>query len=149
MKALRFCAGLLTMVMALYFSVGCENNDQRKEPVSPPTAEKPSAPEDLEKDTKSFTGVVRYFEGLAGIGGEGVPGGYILEGIFQEPVLIRQPYGPEYLYLNDLKKDEILKKHLGKTVRVIGDIDYISVGGVETPLRHYPVIKIIRIEEIQ
>lgn len=50
MKDLRFCAGLLTVVMAFYSLAGCDRNDQQIEPVKPPTAEKPSETGDLEKE---------------------------------------------------------------------------------------------------
>ncbi|KPK98342.1 MAG: hypothetical protein AMK75_07055 [Planctomycetes bacterium SM23_65] len=98
------------------------------------------------------------------IGGETDPYGYVLKGDHQQamhkyltcPGLTKEdrkklaPLVGKRLYLRmdgSLSGHE-LKAYVGRKVHVTGTLDALSAGGVETPLRHFPVLDVVEMKEV-
>lgn len=87
----------------------------------------------------ALTGNVVFFEGGMAIGGEAPPSGFTLRTDQYRHLYLRQHGQLEAAAVRALE---------GELVRVKGRVGAIRVGGVETPLRFYPVLEIDTIERV-
>ncbi len=87
----------------------------------------------------TVTGNVVFFEGGMAIGGEAPPSGFALR---------TDQYRHLYLRHHGQLESQAVRDLENQLVRVTGRVGAVRVGGVETPLRFYPVIDVDRIERI-
>ena len=87
----------------------------------------------------ALTGNVVFFEGGMAIGGEAPPSGFALR---------TDQYRHLYLRQHGQLEAQGVRALENELVRVTGRVGAIRVGGVETPLRFYPVLDIDTIERV-
>ena len=106
-------------------------------------------------------GEVQYHDAGFAIGGETDPYGYILVGNHEETIerYLKQANLCEeerkkiaslvylvpirlYLRMDGLSEHLQIKRYKGRTVKVKSTLGMISAGGIETPLRHFPILNI-------
>lgn len=88
-------------------------------------------------------GKVGYYGPRMAIGAEADPSGFIL-------LECRWLSGaPTFSYSRVYVKGAIDSSYLNKRVRITGALEKLSAGGVETPLRNFPMIEIRQLESAQ
>lgn len=88
-------------------------------------------------------GTVAYFPPTAAIGGESDPFGFTL-------TAYHWVHGtPSFSHSRVYLKGGIDSSYLNMRVRVAGQVEVLSAGGMETPLRHFPRIEIQQLEIIR
>jgi hypothetical protein len=102
---------------------------------------KAEKPEGKEKIIECVA-VVKYFKGTMAIGGEGDPPGHVIE-IKEDR---SSPKDEISSYSRTYLKGRDFAPFLNKKVKVKGTRSSISVGGIETPKRVFPVIHVKSIE---
>ena len=117
---------LIVLLLLCLFLISCEKSTM---PI-----QKENEQNDLEKPL--ITGMVEYFvDTLLYIGGEGDPTGFILSNY---QWLNNEPHFKYYRVYIDSNIDST---YLLKKVKIWGRIDTLHAGGIETPLRKFPIIK--------
>ncbi len=87
-------------------------------------------------------GTVEYYTAPPAIGGETDPSGYILADY--DWIEGNPKFSNPRVYVTDGD----MEPYISKRVRIAGSIDSLFAGGVTTPLRVFPQITILSIEEI-